>query len=258
MSPPVTIAAGARAVEFDGPGVIVLVDTSGGTVQTLMEPAATWWRTLAATGNRHTAARTAGMSAGEANGLQAALLAAGILTPAPRSTPWPAPLAGHDPGPSWGTRTAPVALAVSPQPRRPARIAASAGLIAAVLLTRIGPSHRSLARHLTLVRAVTRWNALRRAPQADMATATEAVQAIRRIARWCPTRAACLEQTTAAHLLLALRGYGATWCQGVAPDPVRLHAWVEQTDTGRHVDEPAETTAYTLILRIPGRRSPSA
>ncbi|WP_414646407.1 lasso peptide biosynthesis B2 protein [Embleya scabrispora] len=223
-----------------------------------MEPAATWWRTYAATGDPRTAAHTAGLTAGEAQALQGALLDAGILVPAPQPGPWHAPLPGHDPGPSHGTRTAPTALPSAPSNRCPARIAASVSLATAALTTRLGRSHRSLARHLILVRAVTRWNALRRAPQADMATAAEAVRTVRRVARWCPTRAACLEQTTAALLLLALHGHGATWCQGVAPDPIRFHAWMEQTETGHYVEEPVETTAYTPVLRIPGRRFPSA
>ncbi|MET7298814.1 lasso peptide biosynthesis B2 protein [Embleya sp. NPDC005575] len=130
--------------------------------------------------------------------------------------------------------------------------------MAAVLtITRCGSHHRYLARHLKAVRAVARWNVLRHVPSADPATAAESVDAVRRAAGWCPARAVCLEQATAAMVLLALRGYSATWCQGIAPDPVRLHAWIEHTDSGEPVNEPADTAAYTTVLRIPGRRSPS-
>ncbi|MER7150326.1 lasso peptide biosynthesis B2 protein [Streptomyces lydicus] len=44
----------------------------------------------------------------------------------------------------------------------------------------------------------------------------------------------------------------ATWCHGVAPDPIRLHAWV-QTDNGAPVAEPPSTLAYTAALTIGAR-----
>nr|WP_237534660.1 lasso peptide biosynthesis B2 protein [Streptomyces sp. SID3343] len=222
-----------------------------------MEPAATWWRTLASTGDNHTAAVTANLSATEATGLTEALIAAGLLTLTTRPAPWPAPIVGHDPGPNWGTHTVPVALPHDLRPSLRVGAAACLSLVAVLTITHLGRRRRYFARHLTLARTITRWNALRRAPHADLDVAIESVRAVRYASRWCPTRAVCLEQSTAALVLLTLRGRSAAWCQGIAPDPVRLHAWIEHTGSGEPIDEPASTAAYTSVLRIPGRRSSS-
>ncbi len=50
-------------------------------------------------------------------------------------------------------------------------------------------------------------------------------------------------------LLLAARNRRVLWCHGVAPDPVRLHAWVQTVD-GAIVGEPESTGAYTPVLTI--------
>ncbi|WP_416970225.1 lasso peptide biosynthesis B2 protein [Streptomyces sp. 4F14] len=49
-----------------------------------------------------------------------------------------------------------------------------------------------------------------------------AVCAVRRASRLVPLRWACLEQSTAAAVLLAMAGRRAEWRHGVATDPVRL------------------------------------
>lgn len=79
--------------------------------------------------------------------------------------------------------------------------------------------------------------------------ATAAVLAVRRVGWYAPFRTACLEESTAAALLLASRGLAVDWCHGVAADPVRLHAWVQTVD-GEPVAEPASTFAYTPVLTI--------
>lgn len=55
------------------------------------------------------------------------------------------------------------------------------------------------------------------------------------------------QATAAVVLLLALRRRSVVWCHGVAPDPVRLHAWITTHD-GLPVAEPPSTRAYTTAL----------
>ncbi|WP_459250002.1 lasso peptide biosynthesis B2 protein [Streptomyces youssoufiensis] len=86
------------------------------------------------------------------------------------------------------------------------------------------------------------------APEVDPRTRGERPHATRH----SPARTACLEESAATVLLLAARRLSVTWCHGVAPDPVRLHAWVE-TDDGVPVAEPPSTFGYTPALTIGGR-----
>jgi len=80
---------------------------------------------------------------------------------------------------------------------------------------------------------------------AENTRAHNAVRAIRWASRVIPARWACLEQSTAAALLLAATGRRAEWRHGVSTDPVRLHAWVATSD-GRPVEEPEDTSLYTV------------
>lgn len=57
-------------------------------------------------------------------------------------------------------------------------------------------------------------------------------------------RWACLEESTAAAVLLAISGRRAEWRHGVATDPIRLHAWIADPE-GQPVEEPADTALYT-------------
>ncbi|WP_240801398.1 lasso peptide biosynthesis B2 protein [Streptomyces sp. A1136] len=47
-----------------------------------------------------------------------------------------------------------------------------------------------------------------------------------------PARWACLEQSTAGTLLPDAAGRRAEWRHGIAADPVRLHAWIEDAAGG--------------------------
>ncbi|MFI5616818.1 lasso peptide biosynthesis B2 protein [Streptomyces sp. NPDC051567] len=76
-------------------------------------------------------------------------------------------------------------------------------------------------------------------------------------------RWACLEQSVAAALLLAVTGVRGEWRHGVAGDPVRLHAWIVDRN-GCPVDEPPDTALYAVTYtpdgpgparRGPGRRT---
>jgi hypothetical protein len=76
--------------------------------------------------------------------------------------------------------------------------------------------------------------------------AAVAVAAVSRGARWYPGRAACLEQSLAAVLLVAMHRRRLDWCLGSAPDPYRFHAWVEAD--GHPV--PASQFRYSRVLTV--------
>ncbi|GAA3047471.1 hypothetical protein GCM10020000_29510 [Streptomyces olivoverticillatus] len=92
-------------------------------------------------------------------------------------------------------------------------------------------------------------------PPADRTQAEHAVRAVRRMSSVIPARWACLEQSTAASLLLSAAGRRAEWRHGVAADPWRLHAWIADR-AGQPVDEPADTAlctpTYTPDGPVPG------
>jgi hypothetical protein len=88
----------------------------------------------------------------------------------------------------------------------------------------------------------------RRARPATAAEARHAVNAVRRVARHVPARVACFEESIAAAVTLALAGRHATWCHGVAGDPLRFHAWLAVN--GHPIQEPPSTSEYTVLLTI--------
>jgi hypothetical protein len=67
-------------------------------------------------------------------------------------------------------------------------------------------------------------------------------------ARRYPGRAACLEQSLAAVLLVAAGRRRLDWCLGAATDPYRFHAWVEAA--GRPVQSPADQQAPVRYVRV--------
>lgn len=81
-------------------------------------------------------------------------------------------------------------------------------------------------------------------PPATVVQARYAVRAVRWAAQLLPMRWACLEDSTAAALVLTVVRRRAEWRHGVALDPVRLHAWIAGPD-GAPVEEPADTALYT-------------
>ncbi|MEU4022812.1 lasso peptide biosynthesis B2 protein [Streptomyces microflavus] len=84
----------------------------------------------------------------------------------------------------------------------------------------------------------------RELPPATASQARYAVRAVRWAAQLLPMRWACLEDSTAAALVLTVVRRRAEWRHGVALDPVRLHAWIAGPD-GAPVEEPADTALYT-------------
>lgn len=140
--------------------------------------------------------------------------------------------------PSWGTIEVPAVL----PGRAPVPLWWRVGAVPAVLLTAAakGLGHRR-RRFSRLVRLACCGRSL--AP-ATHRQARYAVRAVRWASRVIPGRWACLEQSTAAAVLLAAAGRRAEWRHGVATDPVRLHAWIADPK-GAPVEEPADTALYT-------------
>lgn len=87
-------------------------------------------------------------------------------------------------------------------------------------------------------------------PQATAEEAGAIAAAASRTAHYYPGRAACYELALTIALAAAFLGSSVDWCLGVAPDPRRLHAWVE---VGGHVipvapDLCAENHYHRILL----------
>ncbi|MEV7088864.1 lasso peptide biosynthesis B2 protein [Streptomyces sp. NPDC093085] len=225
-----------RAVDFGH--VLVLIDYRSGLLRCLLPAAAIQWRNAACHG--HLSAM--------APALATRLLAAGLLRTVSSPTPWrPATIAGPAP-PSWGSAEH-AAGAVRPPAVPHGRSAAAVAALASVIAVKRAGNRRSIMLRLTTtLRAAT--SVCRRA--ATPAEARAAVLAVRYAGWHFPGRTACLEESTAAALLLASRRLAVTWCHGIAPDPVRLHAWI-RTEDGGPVAEPPSTLGYTPVLTIGDR-----
>lgn len=171
------------------------------------------------------------------------LCEAELLTEASAPRPWPVAVAPRTRS-SWGTQE--VSAAVYPPARLTAGRAILAGFALGAVLTarHCGRRSRSFTRITTLLTAATR----RPAVPATTADVSHALHCVRAVASVLPARVACLEDTAAAMLVLALRGRRAGWCHGIAADPIRLHAWIALH--GRPVAEPDSAARYTPLLQI--------
>ncbi|MFJ6483960.1 lasso peptide biosynthesis B2 protein [Streptomyces sp. NPDC091682] len=152
----------------------------------------------------------------------------------------PEPVTVTSPGASWGTHETAARLEAHVAPPWAWRVAALACVALTLTIRQTGRSERRFGR---LVRLAGVGDAL---PPAGTAHARAAVRSVRWAARAIPARVACLEESTAASLLLAAGGRGNAWRHGVAADPIRLHAWISD-EHGRPVDEPGHTDDYTPI-----------
>ncbi|MFC8824869.1 lasso peptide biosynthesis B2 protein [Streptomyces sp. NPDC057137] len=224
-----------RALDFGH--VLVLIDYRTGHVQCLMPAAATLWKDAADTGRIDAMDPT----------MATRLLTSGLLLPAPSPIPWSAPTTALPAKASWGSAEHPAGTVRPPRARRGA-IGAAAALASVAAIKQAGP--RGLAMH----RLTTALNAAasRCCRPATPAQAQAAALAVRRTGWYFPGRTACLEESAATALQLAVRRLSVTWCHGAAPDPVRLHAWVE-TEDGTPVAEPPSTLAFTPALTIGDR-----
>ncbi|MDT3395786.1 lasso peptide biosynthesis B2 protein [Streptomyces sp. B1866] len=228
-----TAPSHVRALDFEH--VLALVDYRAGRVQCLLPAAAAFWHQAAATGRLDTMPSALG----------ARLLTAGLLTPTPAPAPWSPPVKARAAAASWGSAEHP---AGTTRPDSTLTLAASAALAAVLAIKRAGSSRTALLRITSALRTAA---STARRP-ATLHQANAAVLAVRRAGWHSPARTACLEESAAAVLLLATRRLAVTWCHGVAPDPVRLHAWV-QTEDGTPAAEPPSTLAYTPALTIGAR-----
>ncbi len=149
---------------------------------------------------------------------------------------------------SWGTCETPAALPALAEPSAAWAVRAIAAITITLITRSAGTRRRAFARMVRLARAAT-------GPRRGAAPyeALTALQAVRWIAQFTPARMACLEESVAAVVALALAGWQADWRHGIACDPVRMHAWIEAC--GQPVGEPASTGAYTplICVPIPGR-----
>ncbi|GAA3042431.1 hypothetical protein GCM10020229_79240 [Kitasatospora albolonga] len=152
----------------------------------------------------------------------------------------PAPVAIRESKVSWGTNETAARLeSVSPPPWA-WRMAAAAALLTTLAAREVGRPGKRFGRLRRLAETG------RDLPAATTAHARLALLSVRWVARVFPARVACLEESTAASLLLALGGRGSAWRHGVATDPIRLHAWICDIH-GRPVEEPEHTGDYTPI-----------
>lgn len=148
--------------------------------------------------------------------------------------------------PSWGTREVPFGLAPLPRVSAVWMARAVVALVVVLAAQRMGRASRAfprLVRVLELAAQQTR-------SSATPGEVTRAIHAVRRASFVFPTRVACLEESTAAVLVLRSCGASVRWCHGVAPDPITLHAWVETHD-GEAPAEPSSTSGYTIVRTIP-------
>ncbi|WP_240649585.1 lasso peptide biosynthesis B2 protein [Streptomyces sp. Z26] len=180
--------------------------------------------------------------------LAAQLLTSGFLTPTPTATPWAAPVAASPAAPSWGGAEHPAGTNRPRTPRDHGSLTAATALASVLAVKSSGPKRYAMRRIIGALNTAVSTCRLSATP----AQATAAVLAVRHACWYSPVRTACLEESAAAVVLLAARRLSVTWCHGVAPDPIRLHAWVE-TENGTPVAEPASTLTYTPALTIGGR-----
>jgi hypothetical protein len=216
--------------------MVLVVNTATGAVQALLGPARRTVLALAETGI-HTVNDDQRSTV-----LVRRLLADGVLQTSTQPDPWPV-IRVPGAASSWGTQQIPAAVAPTGHATWPGIIVAAGAITAVLAAVHLGVRCRRFARVTALIGWATRWP--RRA--ATHSEARWALDCVRAGAGIIPVRIACLEETAAATLLLALLGRGVGWCHGVAAEPARLHAWI--TLHGCPVGEP-ETTHYTPLRTI--------
>lgn len=228
------VSADVRACDL-GPAV-VLVSYRTGAVQLLTGPSAGWWRTAARSGDVERSAPVV-----------ARLLANKMVEegsaerwPLVDGVPWEA---------NWGTNELPMGF--EPHPRAPigAHLLAVLGLGAVITVAVCGRRRYRMRRLLGLVRLACRTPAR----PATYEETERVVHAVRRIGMFSPLRVACLEQSVAATIGLALVGCRVRWCHGVSADPITLHAWVEAEN--RPVAEADSIRRCALMLALPPKEN---
>lgn len=240
------VTSPAHIAAADLSTVTLIVNYRTGGVETLIGPAARWWAELAATGDP---ASPIALDAESARTLLGRLIDAGLIIPAPHPHPWPVPVAGPTWEPSWGTRELTAGHVLSPPAPLGTTVRVSMALVLVLGVLALGRRRSRLSRLIRLLKWAT-GHTTRSATSDD---AHHAVHAARRIGLWTPGRVACLEESAAATLALAITGRRVRWCHGAAADPIRLHAWVE-TEHGQPVAEPIPVDRFVPLYTIPRRR----
>ncbi|MER7045222.1 lasso peptide biosynthesis B2 protein [Streptomyces jumonjinensis] len=152
----------------------------------------------------------------------------------------PAPVTVQASAISWGTSESAACLPFLPRPPWRWALAATVLLLCTLGVRQLGSRRTRFGR---LVRLAEAGRNLSPPPREQAALA---VRSVRWVARFLPARVACLEESTAASLLLACRGRGGAWRHGIATDPIRLHAWICDIHA-RPVEEPDQTDDYTPL-----------
>lgn len=150
--------------------------------------------------------------------------------------------------PSWGSQE--LAYGWRP-PSRPSvfpLLLAAPTLAITLMVLRFGLKKHAMARALWLLRLALRV----RVQEASPTEAERLHGAVRWIGVFLPARVACLEESVATVLALALLRRHVTWCHGVSADPIEFHAWLRARD-GSLIAEPASTQRFQALLTIPTR-----
>ncbi|KOV38079.1 hypothetical protein ADK60_03050 [Streptomyces sp. XY431] len=217
---------------------VVLVNYLNGQVSTLPASAGMALRQAAEFGNaRHLP-----------EPLLKSLLTSGSLVRADRPRPSRNVRTVEAPKASWGGDEFRAGLTPPVPVPRAWTLAAATALSVVHTVKAAGPEHQAMGRVLKLIHSASR-TGHRRA--ATLSEAQRAVHAVRSAGWYSPGRTNCLEESAASVLLLRLTGRAAVWRHGIAPDPIRLHAWIETVE-GTPVAEPTSVHLYTATLSIPG------
>ena len=234
----------AHVVACDLGEAIVVLSYRTGAVHTLLGLAVRWWHDVASSGGDAHACPA--LETTEVTRVVATLRRGGLLTTAQAPHPWPRPVPGPPQQASWGARELPFGFAGFPSVPRRYLLVGTGALLVTLLVRSCGRRSRAMHRLVSMVRWVSR--SITR--QACQTQAEYAVHAVRRVGLFAPARAACLEESVAAVLTLALFRRGVRWCHGVLSDPIQLHAWVEMNH-GHAVAEPPTSWRYRATLTIP-------
>jgi len=238
------VTAPAYVAACDLGPATVLVNYLGGGTHTLIGPSARWWAELSVTGDLNT---PTSIDPSLARQLLHQLRRAGLLLSTVTPKPWPSPIFGQPWSLSFGTQEVENGRVILPRVPGQFLVLAGLALVLTLAIRHIGGCATSMHRVLRALR----WAACWTDRTATVAEVRQVVHAVRRVGQLVPGRVACLEESAAVVLTLAMSRRGVTWCHGVAADPVRLHAWVEVNR--EPVAEPSSTLRYTTLRTVPDR-----
>lgn len=240
-----TLVPGGSIQAVDTGHALALLDVRSGGHMALIGPAREFWRGLSThAGDCAAAAQEAGVSAADADTLVEYFITNGMASPCSTPCVWPQVTVLPPPPPSWGTEEILARFDRPPHVALGWRVLAVGALGVTLAVGAAGRRPHAFGRILRLARLAGAMPF-----RARLGTAEKALWAVRHAARYLPVRVACLEETTAAVVVLAFIGHRATWCHGIAPDPLRLHAWLMAE--GEPVDPPSWLRRYTPITFIP-------